>query len=523
MTTFNSAEPQKDSAPTASILKKADENSSTAAVHAENREELREEWTRVIDKMRRDLGDTVWRSWIKNLRLSSIDNGIVTIVAESKLTCTRVTSQYSDRLRIHCQSEWGDIAQIKIEVIRSAAQLPQKPIRASDTPVSGPSVSGPPTSEQGIAPADATRLDAIQAPGQILSPTLSQTLGGAIDDLGGRIDPRMSFDNFIVDKSNNLAHAAAMRMAESSTPAFNPLFLHGGVGLGKTHLMHAIAGHIRQRFINRRVIYLSAEVFMHRFIKALRYKNTTQFKEEFRSVDVLMVDDVQFICGKNSTQEEFFHTFNSLIDQNKLIIVSADKSPIDLHGMEERLRSRLNWGMVADIHPTTYELRVGILQAKAEQQGIHLPQNVVEFLAHKITSNVRELEGALNRLAAYSTLVGAAITIDSIYDVLSDVLRASNRQISVAEIQRQVASHYNIRLEEMHSKRRSRNIVHPRQVAMYLSKNLTSSSYPEIGHHFGGRDHTTVMHAVGKIEKMMLEENVVGDDIKMLKTLLNAG
>ena len=465
----------------------------------EAREALREEWTRVIANMRQDLGDTVWRSWIRNLRFHHKENGIVTIAAESKLTRNRVASQYSDRLRAHCQSEWGDVEEVKVEVIRAAARLPEKPVRASE-PDAAP-------------PLDRTTI-----------PTLDtvQPLD-AFDDIGGRIDPMMSFDNFIVDKSNNLAHAAAMRMADMSTPAFNPLFLHGGVGLGKTHLMHAIAGRIREQFTDRRVVYLSAEVFMHRFIKALRHRNTTQFKEEFRSVDVLMVDDVQFIGGKNSTQEEFFHTFNALIDQKKQIIISADKSPTDLSGMEERLRSRLNWGMVADIHPTTFELRVGILQSKAEREGVHIPQNVIEFLAHKITSNVRELEGASNRLFAYSTLVDKPISIDSVYEVLSDVLRASNRQVSVAEIQRQVASHYNIRLDEMHSKRRSRNIVHPRQVAMYLAKNLTTSSYPEIGHQFGGRDHTTVMHAVGKIEKMMLEESVVVDDIKMLKSLLNSG
>ncbi|MCE2516531.1 MAG: chromosomal replication initiator protein DnaA [Alphaproteobacteria bacterium] len=497
MNSFDSPEPPRDET---SQKKPALKSGPETADAIDTIEARREQWTRVIARMRQDLGDTVWRSWIRNLRLISTDNGVATIGAESKLTCNRVASQYSDRLRAHCQSEWDDVVDVKLELMRPTARMPEKPVRASEDDQRG----------QPLAAHDVPKLDSVQPI-------------DAFYEIGGRIDPRMNFDNFIVDKSNNLAHAAAMRVAESPTTVYNPLFLHGGVGLGKTHLMHAIAGQMRQRFPNRRVVYLSAEVFMHRFIKALRHRNTTQFKEEFRSVDVLMVDDVQFIGGKNSTQEEFFHTFNALIDQNKQIIISADKSPTDLSGMEERLRSRLNWGMVADIHPTTYELRVGILQSKAEQEGIDIPQNVIEFLAHKITSNVRELEGALNRLFAFSTLVGKPITIDTIYDVLSDVLRASNRQISVGEIQRQVASHYNIRLDEMHSKRRSRNIVHPRQVAMYLAKHLTSSSYPEIGHQFGGRDHTTVMHAVGKIEKMMLEESVVVDDIKMLKSLLNAG
>jgi chromosomal replication initiator protein len=487
-----------------------------------NNLDLYEGWTRIISRLRQDLGESVWRSWIRNLRLHSKDDGVVVIAAESTLTRTRVVSQYSDRLRAHCQSEWGDVVEVKLEVIRPAAGLPNKPARVNENAHVNKNGSAT-ISQKG----DLAREDLMGA-----NPDSAQPLQGepqsafftdAFDEFGGRIDPRMSFDHFIVDKSNNLAHAAAMRVAESSRPVFNPLFLHGGVGLGKTHLMHAIAGHMRQHFSRRRVVYLSAEVFMHHFIKALRHRNTTQFKEEFRSVDVLMVDDVQFICGKNSTQEEFFHTFNALIDQNKQIVISADKSPTDLFGMEERLRSRLNGGMVADIHPTSYELRVGILQSKAEQEGLDIAPNVIEFLAHKITSNVRELEGALNRLAAFAELVGAPITIDTVYDVLSDVLRASNRQISIAEIQRQVASHYNIRLDEMHSRRRSRNIAHPRQVAMYLAKYLTSSSYPKIGHHFGDRDHTTVMHAVSKIEKMMLEEDRVADDIKMLKSFLQAG
>jgi chromosomal replication initiator protein len=312
-----------------------------------------------------------------------------------------------------------------------------------------------------------------------------------------------------------------MRAAESDVPSFNPLFLHGGVGLGKTHLMHAIAWHIRRRDPSRKVVYLSAEKFMYRFIRALRYRDTMQFKEQFRSVDVLMVDDVQFISGKDSTQEEFFHTFNALIDQNRQIILSADKSPTNLDGMEERLKSRLNWGMVADIHPTTFELRLGILQARAELEKINLPHKVMEYLAHKITSNVRELEGALNRLSAYASLFDVPITIDTVHEVLSDLLRSSSAQISIDAIQREVARYYNIRQTEMHSNRRSRNIVRPRQIAMYLAKNLTNCSYPQIGSRFGDRDHTTVMHAVRKIEDMMTEDRQMADDVVMIRSLLS--
>ena len=474
------------------------ENKTILTDHGSNltKEDIQEGWSEIIARMRHDLGDSQWRCWIKNLKIIGFDEGIAIIGAESKLIKTRVSSQYQDRLLANCKIQWAQINDVKIDLMRSSVALPEKPQRAS---------------EQKNTHHLAENTKAIQLERPI----------DAFENIGGRLDPRMTFDNFIVDKSNQLAYAAAMRMTESEFPIYNPLFLHGGVGLGKTHLMHAIAWEIRNKYANRRVLYLSAEVFMHRFIKALRHRNTTEFKEEFRSVDVLMVDDVQFIAGKETTQEEFFHTFNALIDQNKQIIISADKSPTDLSGMEERLRSRLNWGMVADIHPTTFELRVGILQAKAEKLNIDLPDQVAEFLAHKITSNVRELEGALNRLAAYTTLVQKPITIDSVYEVLSDVIRASNRQVSIGEIQRQVAQHFNIRVDEMHSKRRSKNIVHPRQIAMYLAKHMTSSSYPEIGQKFGGRDHTTIMHGVAKIEKAMHEDPAVMDDIKILKTLLS--
>ena len=478
---------------------------------------FREGWTRIQQRLKGELGETIWKSWIKSLRLVSVTDGVVTVATESKLTKTRVMSQYADRIRANCCVEWDGITAVDVLVHRQAIAMPEKPIRASEMDDAWPdghnSALNNSALNNSVMNIASGASQAIQTPIQPLD---------AYDDLGGRLDPRLTFENFIVGGPNNIAYAASKRMAETESPTFNPLFLYGGVGLGKTHLMHAIGWEMKQRFPRCRVVYMSAEVFMHRFIKALRHRNTTQFKEEFRSIDVLMIDDVQFIGGKDSTQEEFFHTFNALIDQNKKIIISADKSPMDLSGMEERLRSRLNWGMVADIHPTTFELRVGILQSKAEQQGINLPENVIEFLAHKITTNVRELEGALNRLSAYASFISGPITIDSVYEVLGDVLRASTRQVSIAEIQREVSRHYNIRLDEMHSRRRSRNIVQPRQVAMYLAKNLTSSSYPEIGHHFGGRDHTTVMHAVGKIEKMMIDDQAISDDIKMLRSLLNA-
>jgi chromosomal replication initiator protein len=286
--------------------------------------------------------------------------------------------------------------------------------------------------------------------------------------------------------------------------------------------MHAIAWHIRRMDPSRRIIYLSAEKFMYQFVKALRFKDTMAFKEQFRSVDVLMIDDVQFISGKDSTQEEFFHTFNALVDQNRQVVISADKSPSDLEGMEERLRSRLGWGLVADIHPTTYELRLGILQAKAEQKQTEIPQKVLEFLAHKITSNVRELEGALTRISAHAQLVGRSITLESAQEVLHDLLRANDRRVTIDEIQKRVAEHFNIRLADMHSARRARAVARPRQVAMYLCKQLTPRSLPEIGRKFGGRDHTTVMHAVRKVEELQTEDRALAEDIELLRRMLES-
>ena len=436
-------------------------------------------WERVTNRMRQDIGDAAWRNWIKPLRVSRLEDGTLTLEASSTLACERVTNQYADRLRVISAAEYGTVKKVEISL---ASQ---------------------------------------QAPRMSQQRSLAAKAAPAGEALGAGLDPRYTFANFVVGKPNELAFAVARRTAESATVAFNPLFLYGGVGLGKTHLMHAIAWHIREQDPSRNVVYLSAEKFMYRFVQALRFRDTMSFKEQFRSVDVLMIDDVQFISGKDSTQEEFFHTFNALVEDGRQVIVSADKSPTDLEGLEERLRSRLGWGMVADIHPADYELRLGILQAKAERARIPVPDKVLEFLAHRISSNVRELEGALTRIAAHASLVGREISIDSAAELLSDLLRASSRQITIDEIQKRVAAHYDVRIAEMFSARRARNIARPRQVAMYLAKMLTAFSYPEIGRQFGGRDHTTVMHAVRTIEGLIASDKGIAEDVQLLRSLLS--
>lgn len=342
------------------------------------------------------------------------------------------------------------------------------------------------------------------------------------DDALAFLDQRFTFENFVIGPPNELAYAAALAVAESKTAVAksNPLFLYGGVGLGKTHLMHAIAWHSKKVNPKRKVLYLSAEKFMYRFIKALRNKDVMAFKEEFRSVDVLMIDDIQFICGKDSTQEEFFHTFNAIIDNNKQMVISCDRSPSDLDNIEDRIKSRLGWGLVADVHSTTYELRVGILESKLEQMNINISQNVINFLAAKITSNVRELEGALNKVIAHSTLIGREVTLESTQDILRDLLRSNERIITIEDIQKRVANHYNIKISEMSSVRRARTVVRPRQIAMYLSKILTPKSLADIGSKFGKKDHTTVIHAVKKVEQLMAEDADVREEVNLLTRML---
>jgi len=455
-----------------------------------NMEELKSEWQRVAAQLQETIGDAAFQSWIKPITVRGIADGIVRVSVPTRFMRDWVAAHYSDRICELWCNENDSVQSVDISIFTDRAQ---KAAAAPET----------------IAPV-------IQKSSKILTTSMSQAA-----KISASLDKRFTFNKFVVGKPNEFAYAAARRVAETltSTP-FNPLFLYGGVGLGKTHLMHSIAWHIREQTPHRNVIYLSAEKFMYRFIRALREQTTVDFKEQFRSVDVLMIDDVQFIAGKDSTQEEFFHTFNALVDEGRQIVLSADKSPSDIEGMEERLVSRLNCGLVADIHATTYELRLGILQSKAQQFSIQIPPKILEFLAYKITANVRELEGALNRVVAHSQLVGRDITLEATQDVLHDLLRANDRRVTIEEIQKQVASHFNIRMADMHSARRARSVARPRQVAMYLAKQLTSRSLPEIGRKFGGRDHTTVMHAVRKVDELREHDPNFAEDVELLKRML---
>ena len=339
------------------------------------------------------------------------------------------------------------------------------------------------------------------------------------------LNPSMTFETYIVGSSNDLATAAAKGVTEFFDSNRNPLFLHSSAGLGKTHLMNAIAWRVRECHPEKKVMYLSAEQFMYQYVKALRNDrntasktddNISDFRDLFRSADILMIDDVQFMAGKEGTQREFFHTFNALIEQGKQIVLSSDSSPLQLKGIEDRLRTRMAQGLIVDIYPTTYEMRIGILQSKAEQWGAIIPKNVIEFLAEKITTNVRELEGALKRLIANAEFLKTPITLATTQAILKDVLNCCEKEITIESIQKQVCNHFMIKDSDLKSTRRDRNVARPRQIAMYLAKNMTSKSLPEIGIAFG-RDHSTIIHAIRTIEDLIKTDADIAQSVDLLK------
>lgn len=445
-------------------------------------------WSNVCRRLTDEYGAAAVKSWIDPLEFKEDGDGAC-VSAPSKFLLDWVNNNYSNRIEELIKEEAGEPINVRfvcdLSQTKDQAAIPHEPSTVCE-----------PQTESVHAHSASSASDI-------------------------ELNKNYTFENFVVGRTNEFAFAAAKRVAESEVVTFNPLFIHGGVGLGKTHLLHAIAWQIKKDFPERKVLYVSAEKFMYEFIKSVRYKTTVDFKEQFRSVDVLMIDDIQFICGKESTQEEFFHTFNAIVDKKRQVIISADSSPNDLDGMEERMRSRLGWGLVADIHPTNYELRLSILQEKVKMAKVAVPTKVLEFIAHKITSNVRELEGALNIVLANSMLMKKEITLETTQEFLGDIVRASNKRVTVDEIQRKVAEHFSIKLADMFSSKRAKQISHPRQIAMYLSKHLTTSSLPDIGRKFGGRDHSTVIHAINKITKEMETDYELSEDVKLLTRMLS--
>ena len=444
-------------------------------------------WTKLKISLKKSVGENSFNSWLSPINFSHVEEDMAVLTVPTNFLGNYVSQNFGELITAQISSKNNKISRIRFEVDTSSNSL-------------------------GVSQPSAVTHTNISKDNELT---------------GAQLDKRYTFDAFVVGKPNELAHAAARRVAEGGIVSFNPLFLYGGVGLGKTHLMHAIAWELQNRRPDLNVLYLSAEQFMYRFVQALRERKMMDFKQLFRSVDVLMVDDVQFIAGKGSTQEEFFHTFNALVDQNKQIIISGDRAPGEIKDLEDRIKSRLQSGLVVDLHPTDYELRLGILQSKVERQKQQYPElsidnNVLEFLALRISTNVRVLEGALTRLFAFASLIGRHITLEVAQDCLADVLRASERKITVEEIQRKVSEHYNIRLSDMIGPKRLRTYARPRQIAMFLSKQLTSRSLPEIGRRFGGRDHTTVMHGVRRIEELRTQDGQIAEDLEMLRRALEA-
>ncbi len=462
---------------------------SGVALPAEDETPVAAAWEQIRSGLRRDCGARTFDGWLRPITLGGFDAESATIRLDlpSQFMADWVQTHFADRLVLAWRTLLPSVRHVLIGANGDGARAPA----LSEIP----------------APAEA-------------EPT-PQTERTSI--YAAQLEPRYRFENFVIGKANEVAFNAARTLASAENVAFNPLFIHGGTGRGKTHLLHAIGHEFAKRRPSGRIIYMSAEKFMVEFVAALRANETIQFKQQLRSADLLMIDDVQFIAGKESTQEEFFHTMNEIISAGRRLVISSDRAPQDLDGIAPRILSRLSWGLVADINQADLELRLNIIIKKLETlPDVRVPQDVVMFLAKRISSNVRELEGALNRIAAYATMSGRTIDLDFVGEVLANILRANQRRISIDEIQSRVSDHYRIRKAEMTSARRAREVARPRQVAMYLSKQLTPRSLPEIGRRFGGRDHTTVIHAVRQIEKLRAQDAELDADIRLLTRQLES-
>jgi len=440
-------------------------------------------WDGIRASLRKSCGERIFDGWLKPLRLAGCDSdsGEVRLSAPSAFMATWVQNHFAEQI----SAAWrAMLPQVRHVVIEAATDGPAR------------------TTLEAVTPEPETKaVEPARAP----------------VNKGTALDPRYSFDSFVVGKANELAYNAARTLAEGGKLAFNPLFLHGGTGLGKTHLMHAIGQEYRVHHPDAQILYMSAEKFMFEFVSALRAKDTHSFKQRLRAADVLLIDDVQFIAGKDSTQEEFFHTMNELISAGRRLVISADRSPQNLDGIESRILSRLSWGLVADINPADFELRYNIIVKKLESLPAGtVPDEVALFLAKRISASIRELEGALNRVIAFATLNNRVIDLEFAQEALAEQLRASQRRVSIDEIQRKVCEHFRIRQAEMGSARRAREVARPRQIAMYLAKQLTQRSLPEIGRRFGGRDHTTVIHAVRTIEALRVKDAEIDADVRLL-------
>ena len=454
----------------------------------ENLDIQKHNWKEIQSLIYNNVKEIFWKAWIKPLKFEKFENEILYLSADSKIIINRAETQYYETILINSQKFFKSIKTIKFYTINPEYK---------DTSVvknKNPSII---SNQQ-------TRYNNLSF----------------VESVSMKVNSHFTFENFVVGQSNQMPFAASKKICENNSLLYNPLYIHGDIGMGKTHLLNAIAIDMKKNFPNLKIVLMSAERFMYQFIKAIRLKETIKFKDQFRSIDILMIDDIQFIGGKGSTQEEFFYTFNDLINEGKQIVISSNKSPVDLLYLDQKLKSRLAGGLVVDFLPTDYELRLGILKKKVEVLNLKISSDVLQFLAANIVNNVRELEGALNRIWANYELTGKIINIENAADLLSDILGAHEKNVSIDDIKQQVSSYFNLKLSDMSSSCRSINIARPRQIAMFLCKGLTTFSYPEIGKAFGGKDHTTVIHAVKKIETLLNNDNRIKKQVLDLKEII---
>ncbi len=433
-------------------------------------------WARILDALEKKVNRHSYDTWLKPTRYSHASNGVLFVRIP--------TAEFR-----HVGDKYADLIQEAVDVLGLGYE-DVKFVTAEDDP------SNTPIRHNGGLSAHSPS----GGPGPQAATGLHPAQGRFDWDSAAQLNPRYTFDAFVIGSGNQFAHAACQAVAERPSKAYNPLFLYGGTGMGKTHLMQAIGHEIKRRTPQAAICYVSSEKFTNEMINSLRYDKMISFRDKFRTVDVLLVDDIQFLAQKERTQEEFFHTFNALHESMKQIVIASDRPPKELAEFEDRLRSRFEWGLIADIQPPDLETKVAILQKKAEQERVTLPTDVALFIATNIRSNVRELEGALIRLVAHSSLIGAEITLPYTQQVLKNFIDSQARKVTIESIQKAVAEQFGLRLVEIKAKNNSRSIVYPRQIAMYLAKHLTEASLPEIGRQFGGKHHTTVLHSVDKIE-----------------------
>ncbi|MBE0489896.1 MAG: chromosomal replication initiator protein DnaA [Halomonas sp.] len=484
-------------------------------------------WQQCLDTLQDELNSQQFNTWIRPLQAEEGESGELCLLAPNRFVRDWVSDKYAKRIG-ELMRELSPAKPPKVVLSvgsRRTAPQPQprdlgNPVSAAPRRPSAPAVHTPPRGDV----ADERELDALREEGsgrRAAGGGRQVQVEGSLKHSSG-LNPNFTFETFVEGKSNQLARAASRQVSENPGGAYNPLFLYGGVGLGKTHLMHAVGNALATRRENARVVYLHSERFVADMVKALQLNAINDFKRFYRSVDALLIDDIQFFAGKERSQEEFFHTFNALLEGGQQMILTSDRYPKEISGVEERLKSRFGWGLTVAIEPPELETRVAILMKKADQAKVDLPHDAAFFIAQKIRSNVRELEGALKKVIADSHFMGKPITQDFIRESLKDLLALQDKQVGVDNIQRTVAEYYKIKLSDLLSKRRSRSVARPRQVAMALAKELTNHSLPEIGDAFGGRDHTTVLHACRKVKSLQEESADIREDYKNLLRLLTS-